>query len=90
LIKTGRVRNREEVIENTDLVQMTKWLRNNPKVRVQICDDDFLLTPSDLPWFRSTFGGDLTGYHSGGHLGNLYLPAVQDGLVKLFSEKASK
>ena len=90
LIKIGLVTNREEVIKNTELTQMTKWLRNNPKIRVQICDDDFLLTPSDLPWFRYIFGGDLTEYHSGGHLGNLYLPAVQDALVKLFSDKASK
>ena len=90
LIKTGRVRNREEVFENTDLTQMTKWLRNNPKVRVQICDDDFLLSPSDLPWFRSTFGRNLTEYRVGGHLGNLYLPAVQDALVKLSSDKGTK
>jgi len=90
LIKTGRVRSREEVIKNTDLTQMTEWLRNNPKIRVQICDDDFLLSPSDLPWFRSTFGRNLTEYRVGGHLGNLYLPAVQDALVNLFSDKVSK
>ena len=87
LIKSGRVKDREEVIKNTDLTQMTESFRNNPKIRVQICDDDFLLTPTDLPWFRSTFGGHLTEYPVGGHLGNLYLPAVQDALVKQFSDR---
>jgi hypothetical protein len=84
LIKSGRVTSREQVLANTDLTQSTEWLRNNPKIRVQICEDDFLLTPADLPWFRSTFGNNLTDYPVGGHLGNLHVPAVQEKLVQLF------
>jgi phospholipid-binding lipoprotein MlaA len=86
LIKTGRVTSREQVLANTDLTQSTELLRNNPKIRVQICEDDFLLTPADLPWFRSTFGDHLTDYPVGGHLGNLHLPAVQEKLVQLFPQ----
>ena len=84
LIKTGRVTSRDQVLANTDLTQSTEWLRSNPKIRVQICEDDFLLTPADLPWFRSTFGNNLVDYPVGGHLGNLHLPAVQEKLVQLF------
>ena len=84
LIKTGRVTSREQVLANTDLTQSTELLRNNPKIRVQICEDDFLLTPADLPWFRSTFGTNLVDYPVGGHLGNLHIPAVQEKLVRLF------
>jgi len=84
LIKTGRATSREQVLANTDLTQSTELLRNNPKIRVQICEDDFLLTPSDLPWFRSTFGNQLTDYPVGGHLGNLHLPEVQEALVRLY------
>jgi pimeloyl-ACP methyl ester carboxylesterase len=87
LIKTGRVANREQVLANTDLTQSTDLLRNNPKIRVQICEDDFLLTPTDLPWFRSTFGTNLVDYPVGGHLGNLHVPAVQEKLVQLFPQK---
>jgi phospholipid-binding lipoprotein MlaA len=90
LIKNGRVANRDELIANTDLTQSTELLRNNPKIRVQICEDDFLLTPTDLPWFRSTFGSKLTDYPVGGHLGNLHIPAVQEALVQLFSDKAKE
>ena len=86
LIKSGRVTGREQVLANTDLTQSTELLRNNPKIRVQICEDDFLLTPTDLPWFRSTFGDHLTDYPVGGHLGNLHLPAVQEKLVQLFPQ----
>jgi hypothetical protein len=85
LIRTGRVTSREQVLANTDLTQSTELLRNNPKVRVQICEDDFLLTPTDLPWFRSTFGNNLVAYPVGGHLGNLHIPAIQEALVRLFS-----
>lgn len=90
LIKRGCVTNREELLARTDLTQSTELLRNNPKIRVQICEDDFLLTPTDLPWFHSTFGANLTDYPVGGHLGNLYLPAVQEALVRSFSNKTAK
>ena len=86
LIKTGRVTGREQVLANSDLTQSTELLRNNPKIRVQICEDDFLLTSADLPWFRSTFGSNLVEYPVGGHLGNLHIPAVQDKLVQLFPD----
>jgi phospholipid-binding lipoprotein MlaA len=84
LLKCGRVTSREQMLANTDLTQSTDLLRHNPKIRVQICEDDFLLTPGDLPWFRSTFGNNLTDYPVGGHLGNLHIPAVQETLVRLF------
>jgi len=90
LIKTGRVTSREQLLANTDLTQSTESLRHNPKIRVQICEDDFLLTPTDLPWFRSTFATNLTDYPAGGHLGNLHIPAVQERLVQLFSHHATE
>jgi phospholipid-binding lipoprotein MlaA len=90
LIKNRLVANREELIANTDLTQSTELLRNNPKIRVQICEDDFLLTPTDLPWFRSTFGSNLTDYPVGGHLGNLHIPAVQEALMQLFSDETKE
>ena len=84
LIKTGRGTDRETLLAATDLTQSTASLANNPKIRVQICEDDFLLAPSDLQWFRATFGDNLTAYPAGGHLGNLHVPAVQEALVQLF------
>ena len=90
LIKTGRVTNRKQLMAVTDLDQSTESLRSNPKVRVQISEDDFLLTPTDISWFRSTFGTNLTIYPDGGHLGNLHIPTVQEALVRLFSDKGAK
>jgi phospholipid-binding lipoprotein MlaA len=90
LLQSGRGASRAELIAATDLETDTEWFRHNPKIRVQLCEDDFLLTPADLAWFRSTFAGRLTDYPQGGHLGNLHLPAVQEALVKLYSDPAAK
>ena len=90
LIKIGRVTNREQLIAATELGQSTDLLRSNSKIRVQISEDDFLLAPSDISWFRSTFGTNLTIYPDGGHLGNLHIPDVQEALVRLFSDKGAK
>jgi hypothetical protein len=89
MIKSGRVTNRQDLFATTDLDQSTEFLRNNPKIRVQVCEDDFLLTPADVSWFRSTFGANLTVYPVGGHLGNLHIPAVQEALVRLFPAPAA-
>jgi hypothetical protein len=86
LIKTGHGRDRETLLAATDLEQGTRYLRGNPKVRVQICTDDFLLSHQDISWYRTNLGTNLTEYPFGGHLGNLHVPAVQENLVKLFSE----
>ena len=90
LLEAGHGTTREKLVDATSLKQDTESLQNNPRIRVQICEDDFLLGPSDLPWFRSTFGTNLTSYPVGGHLGNLHVPAVQEALVKLFPDNPAK
>jgi pimeloyl-ACP methyl ester carboxylesterase len=84
LIKTGHGTDPKALLAATDLKEDTKSLSDNSKVRVQICEDDFLLKPDDISWFHSTFGTNLTAYPTGGHLGNLHIPAVQKALVRLF------
>jgi ABC-type transporter lipoprotein component MlaA len=86
LIATGRGATSEALLSATDLKAYTPLLAGNPKIRVQICEDDFLLTSSDPAWFRSTFPTHVTLYAQGGHLGNLHVPAVQERLVRLFSD----
>ena len=84
LVKTGRGTNREALLAATDLTRAAASLTNNPKVRVQVCEDDFLLNRADFKWFRSTFGTNATIYPTGGHLGNLHVTAVQEALVRQF------
>jgi hypothetical protein len=84
LIQSGRGTDADALMKATDLEQSTEYLKNNPKVRVQICKDDFLLDRQDINWYGSTFGTNLTTYAVGGHLGNLYLPEVQEKLIQMF------
>jgi hypothetical protein len=61
-----------------DLRTYDAGLRANPKIRVFVNQDDFLLEAEDLAWLHTTFTpAQLTVFPEGGHLGNLYDPSVQ-------------
>jgi ABC-type transporter lipoprotein component MlaA/pimeloyl-ACP methyl ester carboxylesterase len=58
-------------------------LKANPKIRLIVNRDDFLLPEEDLAWLKTTFAGDqLTVFEQGGHLGNLSHPAVQRAILR--------
>ena len=65
-----------------DLRTYDTGLRANPDIRVIVNQNDFLLTDTDLDWLHATFGPEqLTVFPEGGHLGNLYNPAVQKTIL---------
>jgi ABC-type transporter lipoprotein component MlaA/pimeloyl-ACP methyl ester carboxylesterase len=65
-----------------DLRTYDTGLRANPKIRVIVNQNDFLLADEDLAWLHATFAPEqLTVFQQGGHLGNLYNPAVQKTIL---------
>jgi pimeloyl-ACP methyl ester carboxylesterase len=61
-------------------------LQANPKIRLIVNRDDFLLPEEDLAWLKTTFAEDqLTVFEQGGHLGNLSHPAVQKAILRALS-----
>jgi len=65
-----------------DLRTYQAGLLANPGIRVIVNQNDFLLSEEDLAWLRATFPPEqLTVFPQGGHLGNLYNPAVQKAIV---------
>ena len=57
-------------------------LQANHKIRLIVNRDDFLLPEEDLAWLKTTFAEDqLTVFEQGGHLGNLFNPAVQKSIL---------
>jgi pimeloyl-ACP methyl ester carboxylesterase len=65
-----------------ELSSYTAGLRANPDVRVIVNQNDFLLEDADLDWLHATFGpSQLTVFEKGGHLGNLFNPAVQKSIL---------
>ncbi len=66
-----------------DLRQYAAGLRANPRVRVLVNRNDFLLAEEDLAWLQATFAPDrLTVFEKGGHLGNLFNPSVQAAIIE--------
>ena len=65
-----------------DLRTYDAGLRANPDIRIIVNQNDFLLTPEDLAWLHATFSPEqLTVFEQGGHLGNLFNPAVQKTIL---------
>ena len=65
-----------------DLRTYETGLRANPDIRVIVNENDFLLEDADLVWLRATFPSEqLTVFNKGGHLGNLFNPAVQKSIL---------
>jgi len=65
-----------------DLRTYEASLRANSNIRIIVNQNDFLLADEDLAWLHATFASEqLTVFERGGHLGNLFNPAVQKTLL---------
>ena len=73
----------EEALEKAgDLRTYEAGLRANPGIRIIVNQNDFLLADEDLAWLHATFAPEqLTVFEQGGHLGNLFNPAVQKTIL---------
>jgi ABC-type transporter lipoprotein component MlaA/pimeloyl-ACP methyl ester carboxylesterase len=69
-----------------DLRSYDSGLRANPNIRIIANHNDFLLTDEDLAWLGATVKPEsLTIFNQGGHLGNLFNPAVQKTILGALS-----
>jgi ABC-type transporter lipoprotein component MlaA len=66
-----------------DLRTYGRALRSQSKAHVLTNRNDFLLSPEDVSWLGGTFGTSrLRLFPSGGHLGNLNTPPMQEALLR--------
>jgi ABC-type transporter lipoprotein component MlaA len=69
-----------------DLKTYEAGLRGDPRIRVIVNQNDFLLSDEDLAWLEATFMKEqLTIFQRGGHLGNLSNPTVQKTILEALS-----
>jgi hypothetical protein len=69
-----------------DLQTYSVGLKANPRIRLIVNRNDFLLQPTDLEWLQATFPSEhLTVFEQGGHLGNLAHPEVQKAILNALS-----
>jgi ABC-type transporter lipoprotein component MlaA/pimeloyl-ACP methyl ester carboxylesterase len=71
---------REQITFEASLRNQEKLLSSSDKVRIFTNVDDFILGEENLSWLRETAGDRLTVFPGGGHLGNLYIPAVRNAI----------
>ena len=63
-------------------------LHANPKIRLIVNRNDFLLADEDYEWLRATFDPkQMTVFEKGGHLGNLSHPAVQKAILEALDSR---
>jgi hypothetical protein len=79
-----RVRNLtpQDFLKGVNLWSIEKEISGNPKVFIFTNQNDFLLRPQDLEWLEQKFTTRFTSFPEGGHLGNLYLPEVQEMVMQ--------
>ncbi len=71
-----------QILREGNLRSHESLLRRQPKVRVLVNRNDFLLPAKDLSWLKSTFRpSQLTVFSDGGHLGNLATPPMQKAVL---------
>jgi ABC-type transporter lipoprotein component MlaA len=71
----------DALLARSGLREIGPALARDARVRVLTNQDDFLLAPDDLAWLRDTLGERVRVFPAGGHLGNLWMPEVQDAII---------
>ena len=62
---------RDEFVQSESLTHIQDYLRNTPKISVVTNEDDIILEPGEIDFFREVFGDRAKIYPYGGHCGNM-------------------
>ncbi len=78
---------REDLVENMSLKAIEPYLEKTNKIWVAHNEDDIILAPGEINFFRQVFGDRAHIYPSGGHCGNIgYKDNVED-MIDFFTIK---
>ena len=62
---------RDAFMQTASLSYISDYLRNSPKISVMHNEDDIILEPGEINFFREVFGDRAKIYPYGGHCGNM-------------------
>ena len=83
----GEAQSVDELFSHSTLHSIADLLARNQKIRVFANQNDFLITGDDAEWLTQLLGAErVTFYPTGGHMGNLHLPEVQDDVMNALSD----
>ena len=63
--------NRDAFVQSESLTHIQDYLRNSPKITVMHNENDIILEPGEIDFFREVFGERAKIYPYGGHCGNM-------------------
>ncbi len=78
---------RSSLMEDTSLTSIASYLRSSNKISVVHNEDDIILAPGEIDFFRNTFQSRAHIYPRGGHCGNIAYKDNVDYIVSYFSQK---
>ncbi|MBL4707947.1 MAG: hypothetical protein JKY48_05840 [Flavobacteriales bacterium] len=78
---------RNSLMQDTSLTSITNYLRSSNKIAVVHNEDDIILAPGEIDFFRNTFQSRAHIYPRGGHCGNIAYKDNVDYMVSYFSKK---
>lgn len=68
---TENAGNRDDFVKSGSLTHIQDYLRNSPKITVMHNENDVILEPGEIDFFREVFGDRAKIYPYGGHCGNM-------------------
>jgi hypothetical protein len=89
--RLGDVATADDLIARNDLHAIAEPLRANPKLRVFANRNDFLNSADDIEWLTALVGPEhVYFFPTGGHLGNLHQPEVQEQVMDSLADLSGK
>jgi pimeloyl-ACP methyl ester carboxylesterase len=80
---------RDSLIHDTSLTSIADYLRSADKIAVVHNEDDIILAPGEIDFFRDTFRSRAHIYPKGGHCGNMAYRDNVDYMVNYFKNQES-
>jgi pimeloyl-ACP methyl ester carboxylesterase len=78
---------RQALIERGTLRAIEPYLAGSDKIRLIHNEDDIILAPGDIEYLQRLFGARMAVFPTGGHLGNMWHPAVVHAMAEFLTDK---
>jgi hypothetical protein len=75
---------KKALIDSESLQSIEDYLKNTKKIGLVHNEDDIILAPGEIDFFRRTFGSRAKIYPNGGHCGNMIYKENVDYMIEFF------
>ncbi|MDD2274058.1 MAG: alpha/beta hydrolase [Desulfuromonadaceae bacterium] len=78
---------RQALLERLNLHYIEPYLKGSGKIGLVHNEDDIILMPGDVDYLQSVFGNRARIFPTGGHMGNMFHPAVASFMIDFLTGK---